>query len=279
MRKTENDQGHPAEAPSAPRSKQRPSAWPELVAGGALFLISGFHLIAGEIPHEWAVPGWFPLLRYALFLGFLLFPVVGLGLGWAKSFPRWSYPYVGHALLVGRYMMDVATPGLRILNYTFGSDDLWGWRAWIPFLVMAAIALIVTRSVRPVVKFFTNAWEDWTLLTFGMFGFMPLLIALDFDEVDRLYSLPFMVGLTLVMIGTALAYLRSTRQSQRALVLLVSIILITAVTTTGVITYWLEHGWVDVGGSIAAGVIVVVVMLSPVLVGLAYRSVRSLRTA
>lgn len=271
MIETDIDHGPPSEASSVPQNQQRPSPWAELLAGAALFLVSGLDLIIGEIPHEWAVPSWFPLLGHGLFLCFVLFPIAGLGVGWVKSFPRWSYPYVGHALIVSRYMVNVATPGLRIFNYTFGSNDLWGWRAWIPFTLVAAVALIVTRSVQPILKLFTNAWEDWTLVTFGMFGFMPLLIALNFDEVDRLYSLPFMVGLTLAMIGTAVLYLCSTQQSHRALILLTSISLITTVAMAGTTLYWLENGWVDILGSVVLGVVVVAIMFSPALLGVARR--------
>ena len=101
-------------------------------------------------------------------------------------------------------MKHVATPGLRIFNYTFGRNDYWGWRAWIPLMAMVAIGFLITRSLRPVLRLFTNVWRDWTLLTFGMFGSMPLLVMISFDEVDNLYSLPFMVVLTLIMVGTAL---------------------------------------------------------------------------
>ncbi len=73
---------------------------------------------------------------------------------------------------------------------------------------MAAITLLITRSLRPFLRLFTNIWEDWTLLTFGMFGFMPLLIGVGFDEVDRLYSLRFMVALTLLMSGDVFASAR-----------------------------------------------------------------------
>ena len=47
-------------------------------------------------------------------------------------------------------------------------------------------------------RFFFNISADWTLLTFGIFGFIPLLIAMIFDEMDRLYSLYFMIVLTLL---------------------------------------------------------------------------------
>jgi hypothetical protein len=141
---------------------------------------------------------------------------------------------------------------------------------------MAAITLLITRSLRPLLKLFTNIWEDWTLLTFGMFGFMPLLIGIGFDEVDRLYSLRFMVVLTLLMSGTVLAYLRSTRQWQRVLALLVGNILTVTIVTMAP-TYWLENGWVNVQRTVMAGIVVLAVMFSPVLVGLLRRSVRSLR--
>lgn len=248
------------------------TSWAGALAGMAFFLISGLGLILGEIPHDWVIPSWLPGLRYAFFLGLLVFPVIVLGIGWAKGFPRWSYPYAGVVPLVSLYMMNVATPGLRIFNYTFGRNDLWGWRSWIPFLVMAAIVMLITRSLRPLLKLFANIWEDWTLLTFGMFGFMPLLIGIGFDEVDRLYSLYFMVALTLLMSGTALAYLRSAQWWQRILALLVGITLTVSIVAVAPTVYWLEHGWVNVRGSIMAGAIVVAVMVSPVLVGLLRRA-------
>lgn len=262
-----------------PLPKDSPASWAAALAGTALFLILGLGLIVGEIPHDWPVPTWLPHLRSELFLSTLVFPAIGLGIGWARGFPRWSYPYVGHVLLFSWYVMSVATPGLRVFNYTFGRNDLWGWRAWIPFFAMAGMALLITRSLHPVFKLFTNAWKDWTLLTFGMFGFMPLLVAVGFDEVDRLYSLYFMVALTLVMAGTALAYLRSTRLAQRVLALLVGIILTVTVVTVGPTVYWLEHGWVNVAGTMIAGVIMVGVMCSPLLLALMRRFVRSMEAA
>ncbi|MDH4138510.1 MAG: hypothetical protein OEW09_17590, partial [Anaerolineae bacterium] len=161
----------------------------------------------------------------------------------------------------------------------FGRNDQWGWRAWIPVSVMIVIALLITRSLRPLLKLFTNIWADWTLVTFGMFGFMPLLIGIGFDEVDRLYSLPFMVALTFLMVGTALAYLRSTRQWQRVLALLIGIILILTIVAIAPTVYWLENGWVNVQGVVVGGTIVGLVMFSPALIGLLRRSIQSLRAA
>jgi hypothetical protein len=138
------------------QDRECPASWAGTLAGVALFLILGLGLILGEIPHDWGIPSWVPGLRYVLFVGWLVFPVIVLGIGWVKSFPRWSYPCVGFVLLFSLYMMNVATPGLWIFGYTFGRNDLWGWRSWIPFLVMAAIVLLITRSLRPLLELFTN---------------------------------------------------------------------------------------------------------------------------
>jgi hypothetical protein len=264
---------------TGPLPQDSPASWPAALVGTALFLLLGLDLILGEIPHHWPVPAWLPLLRGRLFLSTLALPAIGLGVGWVKGFPRWSYPYTGYVLLSSLYTMSVATPGLRILGYTFGPNDYWGSRAWIPFFAMAVVALLITRSLRPLLKLFTNAGKDWTLLTFGMFGFMPLLVAFGFDEVDRLYSLYFMVALTLVMAGTALAYLRSARLEQRALALFAGITLVVAVVTVAPAIYWLEHGWANLTGGVIGGAIVVVIMSFPLLASLLCRSGRPLEAA
>ena len=82
-----------------------------------------------------------------------------------------------------------------------------------------AIALLITRSFQPVRDLFTNAWRDWTRVTFALFGFMPLVVMIAFDEIDRLYTFYFMVLLAVVMPASALAYLRSRSTRQQALAL------------------------------------------------------------
>lgn len=272
MSETEAAQNVPGGTTQLPGHESRRDSWPSVLAGLALFALGGLHLILGEIPHEWAIPPWVPGLRRATFLGTLLLPAVGFSIGWVKGFPRWSYPHLGYLLLTSWYMTDVATPGLRLFGHTFGRNDLWGWRAWIPFLVAVAVALPITRSLRPILKLFRDVWQDWTRLCFGLFGSMPLLVALSFDEVDRLVSLPFMVILTLVMMGTALVVLRSTHQRPRALALLVGITVAVTVMAAVPTVYWLENGWVNVGGGALATVIVVAVMLSPALIGVLRRA-------
>lgn len=60
---------------------------------------------------------------------------------------------------------------------------------------MVAMVLLITRSLRPAFMLFTNVGEDWTLLSFGLFGVMPPLVAISFDEVDGDGDLDVFAGL------------------------------------------------------------------------------------
>lgn len=251
---------------------EQAGSWGAALAAAALFLLLGLGLILQEIPHSWPVPGWLAQFGRALLLAGIVLPSIGVGIGWVKGFPRWSYPYVGQTVLMSWYMMNAATPGLRVFNYTFGRRDLWGWRAWIPLLVVAVAALLITRSRRPLARLFSQVWADWTLATFALYGVMPLLVAASFDEMDRLYSLPFMVGLTGVMAGTALIYVRCARPRLRALALAAGVVVSVAAAVAGPAVYWFGRGFVNVGGSVVAGVVVIAVFLAPALVGLLHRA-------
>ena len=106
-----------------------------------------------------------------------------------------------------------------------------------------------------------------------------LLVGIAFDEMDRLYSLLFMVGLTLVMMGTAFAYLRAARAWQRAVVLLAGVLAVVTVVAWAAIAYWLPQGGVHVGATIGYAIAIVGVMFLPALLGLAHRSIHSARIA
>ncbi len=262
------------------QNRERPASWAVTGAGMLPFLLWGAFLILGEIPHEWAVPDSLSRLRFHVWWGMVILPPLGVGIGWVKNFPRWSYPYGGLALVFGLYTMFAATPGLRFFNYTFERNEALGLRAWIPLMVAIMIALLITRSSQPVIDLFSNGLKDWTRFTFALFGFMPLWVAIRFDEVDKLYSLPFMVALTLVMTATALFYLRGTHHLQRVLALAVGIALAASVAVVAPRAYWssLEHfGPVNVVSAIIAEIVIIAVMFSPALVSLLRRSVNAPR--
>ena len=257
-------------------SKDISSSWAASLGGAAIFILWGFVLISFEIPHEWASPSW---LQTLLFIGIIALLPIGTYIGWIKNFPRWSYPYLGHVLVFSLYLSHASTPGIYFFGFPIFGREIWGWRAWIPFALIATIALVVTRSSRPIARFFTNIWDDWTLLTFGMFGLMPLLVFISFDEVDRLYSLYFMVILSLLMIGVALLYMRADNPRNRVIILLTGIIPTIAISVIAPSIYWQRLGWMFPLQSVILGSIVLLFMFSPALIGLLNRAITRPETA
>lgn len=171
-----------------------------------LFGVNGLVLILMEIPHEWSLPAWFRALAGAFMIVELLVAPLGLFLGWLAGFPRWVFPYATQALLMSFYMHNVATPGLKIFSYTFGPRDLWSWRAWLPLGLACAAALLITRSLEPLKQAFRQVEADSSVLAYAYLGCLPLFIAVNFDEMDRLYSFYFMLAFTVILLVTSVLY-------------------------------------------------------------------------
>jgi len=248
-------------------SKSGPASRAEIFAGVGLFLFLGLFLIFMDLPYQWVWIERNSALGSYIFALQVILPVTGYCVGWIKGFPRWSYPYVGVSLLISLYRMNASTPGISFFGYEVFGRELWGWRSWIPLLIATVVALIISRSFRPVKRFFTNGWDDWTLFTFCMFGCMPMLVFLGFDEIDNLYTIYFTIGLNAVMILSAYVYMRGTRMWQRALALGVGIVIPVVVASLGSTLYWLENGWVSIPGMIKASFSVVIVMFAPAFIG------------
>ncbi len=162
--------------------------------------------------------------------------------------------------------MNKVAPG-----FLFGGET-WGWRAWVPFAAVVLISALITRSFHPLRMLFTNIFDDWTLLTFGLLSCMPVFISVYFDEINNLYSIYFMVILAFLMAGTVIIYMRSASQRARIGVLLVGIFLIIAIAVAGSTIYWLNHGGTNVPAPIIGGIIVYLIMFSPALISLFHRT-------
>ena len=115
----------------------------------------------------------------------IMFAVIGACLialvaGWVKRFPRWVFPYWGFALVVTLYM-DGFTG--TVAGYRVRGD----WWVWAPLGGVALLGLLWTRSVEPVLTLLKSIWRDWTLLSFVLYGALPLLFASAYDEVRSAY--------------------------------------------------------------------------------------------
>jgi len=262
-------------------STEKSATVAQVIVGSLPFLVFGLFLILLELPPEWKMPDWVLPARQSLFLFLLILPAIGFGVGWAQNFPRWSYLYTGMALIMALYIANVTTPGLQILGYPIFGRQLWGWRAFTPWMAALLVALAISRSFKPFLKLFTNLWADWSILSYLMAGFLPLVILIEFDEIDRLYSLYFMVPFAVLLVGMAAFYILGRRTWQRVLALTVGVLVIVAATAAGPTSYWLGHGGTSVPNAwrlAGRAVIMVLIMLLPAWLELLRRSARRPRT-
>ena len=99
-------------------------------------------------------------------------------------------------------------PGLRLFGHTYASNELLGWRAWIPEMIWLAIGLVLTRSLKPAGQLFRVIGQDWTRLSFLLYGLLPVVMVITFDEVRAEEWILVLLGL--ILAGGALGYLRAS---------------------------------------------------------------------
>lgn len=259
--------GEAKEVGAALRDVHSRSSWGETLAGMVPFLVFGPVMALSEYLVR---PVWSPYgtTVYCFVVCYFVL-LIGLGVGWVKGFPRWSYPYGGLVLVSTWWWMGLSSPRVGIFN---------GAGAWIPLLVMAAVALLLTRSWRPLRQLVTGAWYDWTRLSFGLYGFLPFVVWISFDEVHAPYSTVYMpVSMVLLAVGV-LAFMRSAGTAQRTLALLIGMTLSWAVATAGIATYWdglflpwmkePAHWYVEARAMFIGWVILAALMFAPAALGL-----------
>jgi hypothetical protein len=181
-----------------------------LIAWGAAWIYAAARDIFPDMPGSSQPVPWY--------LSAFVVTLIGLGIGWWKNFPRWSYLYTGLVVTFSAYWSGLAMNGWNILGFYFIDDGRWAWRAWIPFLVLVVFMLLITRSLSPVKQFFTGIWWDWSLLSFMLYGWLVTLfmtLILDGIEMPNEFWLP--VWMVLAFLGSIVAYMRVDRSWQRAL--------------------------------------------------------------
>ena len=259
-----------------------PATAGQVIMGTLPFFLFGIIIIMLELPIPLYNLDWFSSLGGFLFLIFLILPAIGFGIGWVQNFPRWSYPYAGMALIWAFYIQTASTPGIKLFGISIFGRELWGWRAWIPLVAALIIALAVSRSFKPFIRFFTNLWNDWTIPSYLMLGVLPLLVWAVFDEMDRLYTLSFMITFAILFVGMVILYLRSQTTWQRVLTLTLGIIVIIFPAVWGSTSYWIEHDGIYPSGvrtMWTRAITVTLIILIPAWLELLRRFIGRLRTA
>ena len=258
-------------------------SWRDALGGAGLFLLlpallgvyaAAYALLGAQWPH--------PSTTYQV-AGSILFGLIVVGFmavacaSWIRGFPRWSFPYLGFGILCSLLMRSVS-PGTTALGHEIGRPERLLWQAFVPALIVAGIALLVTRSVQPLRKLAADAWKDWTRISFALYGMLPIALVVPFDETHG--GALVGIGLGLVLGIGALTYMRSTRTWQRAAALAGGLAVAWLAATAWLTLFWNERQvfwmWAPaIGGRTAAamsgaGAILMVLLFAPGLVGLAH---------
>jgi len=185
-------------------------SWRQALLELSLFVTTALLLIAVTY-FDSADAGW---QRNTEFLGRVITPLTlpFLLLGLARGLPRWAYPFGG--LLFGFHLFVSYQSGLWLFLLVM----------LLAFLVLM-VAEVITNPQRPLLplplrRIGQSLSLDWTRLSFGVFGAMPLFIILAFDDAHVDDRTPYLAFSVLLMVVSALSYCRSREKSLQITALL-----------------------------------------------------------
>ena len=181
----------------------------QTVLGILPFAVYGFVSIAshfgGALPRPpiWLHP----------FLVFDALALIGLGAGILAGFPRWAYSYLSWALIMTWWLSDMGIYGIYRLDS----------RMWLLPLGVFLLSLLVRRSLDSLRALATGLWNDWTLLSLGMYSLFAWLSVL-YDENHHPYLLFFIIASTLAVCAGAWFYFQQTAAIRRVLSLIAGLV-------------------------------------------------------
>lgn len=197
----------------ASRFDFEPGSRHETFAALTPFLFGMVMVFIGYLGRYWTAPMWaqiaFVVLFWSLILGVFL-------LGSAKGLPRWFLPYLGlplpiAALLIFNAVLDPKWPGFNV-PWLMGSiimeGFLWGW-----MILITAAFLLIAAWVPRFRPFYRRLRDDWTLLSFLLYGAGPLILFITFNEYKNVEPFFFLSLLMLALGGWF--YLRNDEPLKR----------------------------------------------------------------
>ena len=160
-----------------------PGSRTESFAALAPFLFGMVMVFFGYIGRYMNAPLWmqvaFVILFWSAVLGLFL-------LGSAKGLPRWFLPYFGGALLFVAILLFNILVDLRVDVWWhrlsgFLSGFNFGGFLWMGLILLVFLLLVISRLVPRFHPFYQRLRDDWTLLSFLLYGAAPLALWLTFD--------------------------------------------------------------------------------------------------
>lgn len=196
--------------------------WWAMLAAVALFVLLAL------VPFESVVPA---PLGLALLFGLLTFVLVVFVVDAIKirHLPRWSLPYAGFILsilvLSGPSPADRQMAYLRSWAVSIGDElSRFVWQAitsglfWFSMLAVLGVGVLAFALLPPLRPTFAKVRQDWTRLSFLLYGAVVFVYIVDFDEY-RHHGGYVLAGALSLALGTWF-YLRGKTTRRRILALL-----------------------------------------------------------
>lgn len=169
---------------SASRFDFEPGSRNEAFAALTPFLFGMVMVLFGYLARSWNAPMWMQIAFVVLFwsaaLGLFL-------LGSAKGLPRWFLPYLGVLLAIASLLFFNILVNFRLDVWWYRSSGLesvfnFGNFLWIGLILLVLLLLVISRSVPRFRLFYQRLRDDWTLLSFLLYGTVPMILLIIFDE-------------------------------------------------------------------------------------------------
>jgi hypothetical protein len=197
----------------------------------------------GYLGRYLTVPLWVQIVFVILFWS----TVLGLFLlGSAKGLPRWFMPYLGLPLLFVAILlfnilvemrMDVWWH--RLSGFLSGSN--FGGFLWMVLILLVFLLLVMLRLVPRFHPFYQRLRDDWTLLSFLLYGAAPLALWLTFEGYVN--EEPFVL-LSLFMLALGgWFYLRNDEPLKRFVSLQIGLALSMLTVTVGKFILYFSPYW------------------------------------
>lgn len=244
------------------------SSWAEsLLVLGPFLSITLLFLVTGASVYLENLRG--APLHFNWNLGFLIVYMLELLLFSAclfKGFLRASIPYW--------FFMLVMT---IILFGIYAESGVWyAWLGLLPFPLVVLLWLVVPGARKNYAEFSAQANRDWTLISFILFGNIPLWYGLLYNQA--IFSEVLLAGCGLLFAAGALMYMRSSTYLQRILSLAGSLMLAQLL----MIVHLLFYGGAFIPGGVSSVQVMAVllplaVLLFPSLLGPVTRKLQGSR--
>jgi hypothetical protein len=157
----------------------------------------------------------FVILFWSLVLGLFL-------LGPAKGLPRWFLPYLGLPLPI--VSLTLFNSMMDKWGVVWMYEAPWFFRAftqegllWMGMVLLLFLLLVISRLVPRFRPFHQRLRNDWTLLSFIIYGTMPLVLFITYNEYKN--EEPFMFLSLASLAAGGWLYLRNQEPLKRFLYL------------------------------------------------------------